>query len=75
MGTITRRMYPSFSRAYKKKLGDEPLRDEVHEEDKNMAMEYRTSGIPDVDNGEKWKYDMRSNPERGGFPRGDRRRW
>jgi hypothetical protein len=68
-------MYPSLSRAYKKKISDEPLRDAVHEEDKNMEVEFRESGIPGVDNGDKVKFDMRENPERAGFPRGDSRRW
>jgi hypothetical protein len=68
-------MYPTFSRAYKKKLSDEPLRDEVHEMDHNMQVEFRTSGVEGVDNGEKVRFDMRENPERAGFPKGDRRRW
>lgn len=68
-------MYPSFSRAYKKKLGDEPLQDQVHEMDHNMEVEFRTGEIDGVDRGAKVKFDMRSNPERAGFPKGDRRRW
>jgi hypothetical protein len=68
-------MYPWLSRTYKRKIPDEELKDAVHERDKNMKVEFRTGGIEGVDNGEKITYDLRESNERGGFPKGDSRRW
>ena len=75
MGTLTRAGYPWLTKKYKEKVADEALKDDVREQDRNMQLTVRTCPLADVDNGEKFTFDMRENPERGGFPRGDSRRW
>jgi hypothetical protein len=74
LGTLTRREYPYLTGKYKAKVADEDVKDAIRTEDRNMEIKVHTCPLEGVDNGETLRMDMRENPERAGFPRGDSRR-